>query len=160
MKTFHIRRLSEVDQDIVSHFLVEHWGSTKMVSRGRVHITDALPGFIALMGADPVALLVYSIRDGECEIVLLHTLVERIGIAVALLAAVTRVAKGASCRRLWLITTNDNTKALRFYQRNNFHLVAVYPDAVEESRRLKPEIPRTGADGIPIRDELELELLL
>ncbi len=160
MQAFHIRRLREIEHDIVSHFLVEHWGSTKMVSRGRLHITDTLPGFMALIGADPVALLAYSIQDDECEIVLLHTLVERIGIGEALLASVTQFARRARCRRLWLITTNDNTTALRFYQRNNFHLVAVYPDAVAESRRLKPEIPQTGNDGIPIRDELELEFTL
>ena len=160
MQPFHIRRLREVDHDIVAHFLVEHWGSTKMVSRGHLHVTDRLPGFLALVGADPVALLVYSIGAEECEIVLMHTLVERIGIGVSLLKAVTRLAKRSRCRRVWLITTNDNTTALRFYQRNNFHLVAVYPDAVEESRKLKPDIPRTGVDGIPIRDEIELELIL
>ena len=39
-------------------------------------------------------------------------------------------------------------------------MVAVYPDAVENSRQLKPEIPLVGNDGIPIRDEIELEKLL
>lgn len=28
------------------------------------------------------------------------------------------------------------------------------------ARRLKPEIPLAGEDGIPIRDEIELELAL
>ena len=60
--------------------------------------------------------------------------------------------------RLWLITTNDNVDALRFYQRRGFRLVAIDRDAVERSRAtLKPGIPRTGLHGIPIRDELTLE---
>ena len=60
----------------------------------------------------------------------------------------------------WQITTNDNLPALRFYQKRGFHLVAVYPDALAESRRLKPEISHIGLDGIPLRDEIELELLI
>ncbi|MGW8250920.1 MAG: GNAT family N-acetyltransferase, partial [Anaerolineales bacterium] len=59
-----------------------------------------------------------------------------------------------------LITTNDNLPALRFYQKRGFHLVALYPNALAESRRLKPEIPFKGLDGIPLRDEIELEMLI
>ncbi len=77
-----------------------------------------------------------------------------------LIEAVKQAAVSAGCRRLWLITTNDNLHALRFYQKRGFRLVAVYPNALEESRRLKPEIPLVGLDGIPLRDELELELAL
>ncbi|MBK9123270.1 MAG: GNAT family N-acetyltransferase, partial [Chloroflexi bacterium] len=62
--------------------------------------------------------------------------------------------------RLWLITTNDNLDALRFYQKRGWHLVAVHRDALNESRRLKPQIPIIGMDGIPLRDEIELEMTL
>jgi hypothetical protein len=31
---------------------------------------------------------------------------------------------------------------------------------VARARRHKPQIPEIGADGIPIRDELDLELVL
>jgi hypothetical protein len=55
------------------------------------------------------------------------------------------------------VTTNDNAPAIRFYQRRGWDLVALHRDAVNESRRLKPEIPATGVDGIPIRHELEFE---
>ena len=60
----------------------------------------------------------------------------------------------------WVITINDNLDALRFYQRRGMRLVAVRPGAVDEARRLKPSIPVIGAQGIPIHDELELELRL
>ena len=82
------------------------------------------------------------------------------GIGTALLETVKQVALEAGCRRLWLIVTNDNLPALRFYQKRGFHLAAVYPNALEASRRLKPEIPLFGLDGIPLRDEIELELTL
>jgi hypothetical protein len=49
---------------------------------------------------------------------------------------------------------------LRFYQRRGFELTALRRRAVEASRRLKPQIPAIGLYGIPIRDELELDLSL
>jgi ribosomal protein S18 acetylase RimI-like enzyme len=85
---------------------------------------------------------------------------EGAGAGTALLDAAARAARDAGCGRVWLITTNDNLRALRFYQRRGFRLVAVHPDALERSRELKPSIPETGLDGIPLRDELELELRL
>jgi ribosomal protein S18 acetylase RimI-like enzyme len=59
-----------------------------------------------------------------------------------------------------LITTNDNTHALRFYQRRGFVLSALHRGAIRRSRQLKPEIPLAGFGGIPIRDELELQMSL
>jgi ribosomal protein S18 acetylase RimI-like enzyme len=82
----------------------------------------------------------------------------RVGAGAALLEGVGALARGAGARRVWLITTNDNTHALRFYQRSGFDLVAIHRDAVAEARRLKPSIPLVGNDGVPIRHELELEL--
>ena len=75
-----------------------------------------------------------------------------------MLDAVREIAGDAGCRRLWLITTNDNLPALGFYQKRGWRLVALHRDALDESRRLKPEIPLLGIDGIPLRDEIELEL--
>ncbi len=58
---------------------------------------------------------------------------------------------------MWLVTTNDNLRALYFYQRRGFRIVAVHRDAVMHSREIKPEIPSVADNGIPILDELELE---
>jgi hypothetical protein len=77
-----------------------------------------------------------------------------------LIDAVKDRAKAEGCRRLWLITTNDNLNALGFYQRRGFRLIGLYPNALEASRKLKPQISMKAANGIPIRDELELELEL
>jgi hypothetical protein len=72
----------------------------------------------------------------------------------------TQEAIKQSCRRVWLITTNDNLNALRFYQRRGMRPVAVHRGAVDEARRIKPTVSLTGDHGIPIRDELEFELVL
>jgi ribosomal protein S18 acetylase RimI-like enzyme len=83
-----------------------------------------------------------------------------IGVGTVLIDAVKEIARQAGCSRLWLITTNDNMNALRFYQKRGFVLVAVHRNALERSRKLKPEIPLIGDDEIPLRDEIELEMML
>ncbi len=63
------------------------------------------------------------------------------------------------CSRIFVITTNDNVEALRFYQRRGFRLAELRAGDVDRSRReLRPEIPEVGEFGIEIRDEIELEL--
>jgi hypothetical protein len=59
-----------------------------------------------------------------------------------------------------LVTTNNNLRALAFYQKRGFRLVALIPGAVEQLRTLKPTIPLVDRTGLPIRDELHLELRL
>lgn len=81
-----------------------------------------------------------------------------VGAVTELIAAVRQTAVQAGCRRLWVITTNDNTAALRFYQKRGFCPAALHRDAVARSRQIKPAIPLIGNDGIPIRDEIELEI--
>jgi ribosomal protein S18 acetylase RimI-like enzyme len=160
MKTFRIRPSNKGDRDWTARFLEEHWHSTKVVTRGRIHYTDELPGFVAVQEDEPVGLVAYRIEGDECEIVTMNSMVQGVGIGSALLGAVKDIAATAKCKRLWLITTNDNVAALRFYQKRGFSLVAVHRNALEQSRRLKPEIPLVGINGIPLRDEIELELVL
>ena len=160
MKPYQVRPLNESDRDWVVSFLKKHWGSTRMVSRGKVFQADELPGFAAVQDNKPVGLLTYRIEGDQCEITTLNSLAEKEGIGTALIDAVRDIATTANCKRLWLITTNDNTAALHFYQKRGFILAALYPNALEKSRKLKPEIPLTGIDGIPLRDEIELELTL
>jgi ribosomal protein S18 acetylase RimI-like enzyme len=102
--------------------------------------------------------LTYVLDGDDCEVLTLHAAERFGGAGTALIEAVERLAADAGCARLWLITTNDNVDALRFYQRRGFRLVALHRGAVNDSRaRLKPEIPRIGEHGIELRDELELE---
>lgn len=131
-----------------------------MVSRGVVHAIDALPGFVASEQGNPVGLGTYRIQGQACEITSLDSTSERRGVGTALIEAIKKVAQQAGCQRLWLITTNDNTHALRFYQKRGFELVALHRNAMEDARKLKPQIPLIGNDGIPLRDEIELEIKL
>ena len=136
------------------------WAGPKIVTRGKVHYPDKYPGFIAVKNDKPAGLVTYNIVGKNCEITTMNSLKENIGIGSALLDAVKDAAKKQGCKLLWLITSNDNTHALKFYQKYGLKLVAVHRDAIAKSRRLKPEIPLTGKDGIEIRDEIELEMIL
>ena len=94
----------------------------------------------------------------QCEILTLHADEQWRGAGTALIEVAGQLARRQGCARLWVITTNDNVDALRFYQRRGFCLVEVHRGAVDRSRAaLKPEIPAAGAYGIPLRDEIELE---
>jgi GNAT superfamily N-acetyltransferase len=155
-----VRPLTSHDATWIERFIAERWGSTVIVSRGRLLHPVELLGFAAYEEEQPVGLATYAVDGEECELVTLDAVVQGVGIGTALVEAVIDQARVAGCRRLWLITTNDNLRALRFYQRRGFTLAALHPNALEVSRRLKPEISLVGWDGIPLRDELELERLL
>src|SRR5262249_41118740 len=136
------------------------WGQT-VARRGELVDLTGLPGFVAVADGERAGIVLYAVRGDECEVVSLLSLREGIGIGRALLDAVRAAAVEASCRRLWLVTTNDNVRALGIYQRWGMDIATFRRDAVTESRRsLKPSISEHGDDGIPLRHELELELLL
>ncbi|MFH0916069.1 MAG: GNAT family N-acetyltransferase [bacterium] len=157
---FTIRPLDDRDRAWVLG-VVQEWGADFVVSRGRRIYAARLPGFCA-MGPDgeSLGLATYEVTGDQCQLVTVHALRRHSGVGTALVGAVRDAAEAESCRRLWLITTNDNLDALRFYQRRDFELVAVHRDLREVARRLKPSIPLIGNFGIPIRDEIELELRL
>jgi ribosomal protein S18 acetylase RimI-like enzyme len=131
-----------------------------VISRGRRHDPSLLPGFVAEIDGGVAGLITYLHEGDSAEIVTLDAVIEGQGIGSALIRAAVDAVREAGCRRMWLITTNDNTPALRFYQKQGFTLAALHRNALEETRRLKPELPLTGIDGIPLRDEIELEMLL
>jgi ribosomal protein S18 acetylase RimI-like enzyme len=164
LPAFEIRELTDEGDDAVGGWaaglLRDRWGSTQIVSRGRLHDADRSPSFVAVQQGQPVGLVTYRLEGDQCEIVSLDSLVEGMGIGAALIDAVRGTAAAAGCCRLWLVTTNDNTAALRFYQKRGFSLVAVHRHALDRARELKPEIPLVGMNGIPLQDEIELELLL
>jgi ribosomal protein S18 acetylase RimI-like enzyme len=155
-----VRSLRDDERPWLEQQLIRLWGTSQVVSRGRVQDAARLPAVVCEAAGERLGLATYHIRDHECELVTLDSFAEGHGIGSALLSAVAREASREQCRRLWLVTTNDNLRALRFYQRRGLRLAALHAGAVEESRRIKPTIPLVGENGIPIRDELELELVL
>ncbi|MEM6281213.1 MAG: GNAT family N-acetyltransferase [Chloroflexota bacterium] len=141
-------------------FLQETWGGTQQVSRGVLYEVLDYPGFVAVVDGKPQGLATYRVEGLACEVIMLHSAIEGIGVSTALIEKVEEQAREVNCQRLWLITTNDNIPAIRWYQMRGFSMAAVHTGAIKKSRKLKPGIPKTGYDDIPIRDEIEFEKLL
>lgn len=156
-----VRPLTESDRAWAVQGEAESWSTPVVARLGELVDPTQLPGFIALLDGQRAGLASYAVRGDECELVTIRSLHEGRGVGRALLDAVCDAAVEAGCTRLWLITTNDNLRALELYQRWGMEIVAFYRHAVTEARRhLKPSIPERGAQGIPIAHELELELRL
>lgn len=160
MSDITIRAIREQDSEWLARFASERWGASTVISHGVTYELSKLPGFIAQDGGECVGVVTYHIEKQTCEMVSIDSLRLNQGIGTLLLDAVKNRARLAGCTRLWLITTNDNLNALRFYQKRNFVLVTIHRDAVREARKRKPQIPLVGENGIPLRDEIELEMLL
>jgi ribosomal protein S18 acetylase RimI-like enzyme len=157
-ETPQVRPVEDADRAWVAETLTRRWGATYVVSRGRRHDASALAGMLAEIDGERLGLATYMVDGDEVEVVTMDALFEGRGIGTALLEAVVRRAVAAGRRRLWLVTTNDNLDALRFYQRRGLRLVAVHRGAVDQARLIKPQIPEVGALGIGVHDEIELQL--
>jgi GNAT superfamily N-acetyltransferase len=155
-----VRPMEPDDRTWVIRRLKDAFGDTTVARRGVAVDASALPGFVATEGGRCVGLLAYDVAGGECEVVVIISVEEGQGIGRALMDAVSDHVVAAGCRRLWLTTTNDNTRAIRFYQRWGMDLCAFYRHGARRTRRVKPSLPERGADGIPLEHELEFEVLL
>ena len=156
-----IVRGADVPGERLRTHVIETWRTDFVVAHGEQIRPAELPGFVALDGDRIVGHAAYRIGADGCELVAIAADPPRAGVGSRLLERVLEAAREAGCSRVWLTTTNDNLDALRFYQRRGFRLLALRPGAVVEARRrLKPELPATGAYDIPMRDELDLELIL
>ena len=152
-----LRRLTQEDLPRLRQFWIEHWGGEELIARGNMYRPEQLEGFIVEDGAEWLGLLTFLVRDEECEVTSLDSLREGQGIGSKLMEQAIEEARARGCRRLFLITTNDNLNALGFYQKRGFEIAAIHRGAVNESRKIKPGIPLVGYNNIPLRDEIELE---
>ena len=138
--------------------IIKGWGSDILVSRGKIHRAEDLDGILVYDEKKIVGLGPYHNENNDCEIVLLETFIRNKGIGSQLIERIKEIAKTKNCKRIWIITSNDNIDAIKFYQRKGFRISKIYNNAMEESRKLKPEIPYIGNYEIPIRDEIEFEM--
>lgn len=155
---WQVQPLTPSQRQALEPLLRENWGGPLIASRGRLLDARLLPGLWVGEEGRLVGYLLYHPEGDQWEVALLEALEQGRGVGSALLGAVEELARRCGCKRLWLVTTNDNIHALAFYQRRGFSLAALHRDAVTEARKtLKPSLPLVGEGGIPLRDELELE---
>ncbi|MFH1321369.1 MAG: GNAT family N-acetyltransferase [Bacteroidota bacterium] len=160
MPKFKIIEVKDEIRNKVKGFLETYWGSSKMVTRGNLHHVNKLPGWVVFVENEIKGLISYNIINHDCEIVIIYSQIKNTGIGTKFIDLVIKRAKHEKCKRVWLISTNDNTPAIKFFQKRGFEWVNFYRNAIESSRKLKPGIPLFGKDKISIKHELEFEMIL
>jgi GNAT superfamily N-acetyltransferase len=154
----NVEAATPADRAELDAILRASWGEPRVVGHGVRYDLRILPTLVAREGSRIVGVLTYVVQHDALEVVSIDAVEPHRGIGGALLRHAAGIARDAGVSRLWLVTTNDNLDALRFYQRRGLRITAVTPGAVLASRRLKPGIPEIGLYGIPIRDEIVLEM--
>lgn len=140
-------------------WLDTHWQGS-VVAHGTSYTAADVDCLVAVEGDQVVGAVTYHLDEHGLEIVTVDADRPRQGVGTALVAAVVAEAGHRGAARVWLTTTNDNLDALGFYQAIGFRLCALRPGAVAQARRVKASIPLEAVNGLPIRDELDLELMV
>ena len=157
MTSLEVRPAVDQDRPAIEAFL-DDWGMRPVARLGEAYDPAGDPAIVAVADGLPVGVLTYRPGEDGWELGTFYVGGQRAGTGSRMLEAFIEQARRGGARRIWVVTTNDNVDALRFYQRRGFRLVALRPGAVDEARRtLKPSIPEVGDHGIPLRDELVLE---
>ena len=160
-RVFYIKSIAPNHREWVDALIAQSWAGPYIVTKGKLHDAREHEGFVAVDSGEIVGCVLFCCDEcAQCEITVLESLREGRGIGTALIRAVQEVARAKGCTRLYLITTNDNTPAIHYYQRTGFELAAVHLGALTQARKLKPQIPLTGYAGMPIKHEFEFEMQL
>lgn len=147
------------DKSAFLKLMMRHWGSHRMMIGLKTYDCAEIPllGLFSASG-ETLALASWS-PDGEVAVLCaLHSLAPGQGAAIRLLEAVKASAKARGARKLRAMLTNDNMPGLAFYQKLGFRFSGLYIEAIDAYRSVIPTIIRTGYEGIPIHDALELEI--
>ena len=156
------RRVTEENRNMINDFIINHWYSTTMIIRGKEIDMTSVDGFYSSDEEEIVGLITYLFdkKSNVIEITSLDSMRENQGIGTMLLNRVIEEARKLEYRKIVLITTNDNINAMRVYQKRGFDMVHLFHNALEISRKLKPEIPLIGENSIPLMHEIEFEMIL
>jgi ribosomal protein S18 acetylase RimI-like enzyme len=157
---YTIRPKQDSDEEALSTLMLKTWHTVEIITRGKLYPVIELEGLVATQDNELIGFVLYRYENSECEVVVLQSLEEGQGIGTKLMLEVISIAKDKGCTRVWLITTNDNIHAMHFYQRLGFSFSALYRNAMEISRQMKPQIPLLGHDGIPLKHEIEFEFII
>jgi GNAT superfamily N-acetyltransferase len=108
-----INKAQNENKDVLE--IIKGWGSDIVVSRGKIYRAEDLEGILVYENRKIIGLGLYYIINNKCEIVLLETFIENKGIGTQIIERIKIIAKTNNCRRIWIITTNNNINAIKFY---------------------------------------------
>ena len=158
--SFDVKNIGLEERQKINNFILKRWFSLEMILRGKIVDLKNINGFYMENGNNIIGLITYIIIDFSLEIISLDSVYENKGIGSLLINKIKAFANECNLKNIIVITTNDNLRALGFYQKRGFILNKVFFDSIKQARKLKPEIPIKNKNGILIRDEIELKLSL
>lgn len=153
----NIVALNNDNRSAVDQYIKDEWGGLTIVTLGNAYNANILPGYVMMHEGTIAGAILYRLDGKACEIAVLYSLMENQGIGSALIREVISLADKNGCERVWLVTSNDNTHAIRFYQKFGFALKAVHINSFDLIRKFKPHLPERGIDQIPLAHEFEFE---
>ncbi len=153
-----IRPAAPADRTRIAELATYFWDEVDVECFGQSYQVDTLPAFVACDGDEIVGVASYAREGNVVNLVMLNVLPQWQGQGAArgLIAAVTKAARAEGAKRIIVATTNDDLPALGLYQRLGFTITRVLAGKVLEYHGgIEP-----GFAGIPVRDEIQMELHL
>ncbi len=149
-------RLEAADAAFIDEQWRRLWG-LPVVSLGRQYRPTDVDGLVYRDdGGAPQGLVTWHVDGDRAEIVTVDAFEQGRHIGGRLLNSAEEELRRRGAERATIMTTNDNLRAIALYVRHGYRIVAVHLDAMERVRQLKPAVPETGRDGLPLRDVIEL----
>ncbi len=148
------------DRKALTELLRLRWSDGTVSVRGKLIGIDDVEALGVYENGRLQGIATWLVEGGTLYLATMNNVTDRRGVSTALLDAMIALGREKRFPVLRALISNDNTKAIRFYQRRGFRIVAAHIGIIDMMRRLKPSIPEKGIDGIPMRDEIELEMVL
>ena len=153
-----IRPATPADQARIAELAGYFWGEVQVESFGHSYQVDKLPAYVACDEDEIVGIASYAREGDATNLVMLNVLPQWQGRGAArdLITAVTEMTRAEGAKRVILSTSNDDLPALGFFQRLGFVITGILVGKIlEHHGGVEP-----GFAGIPVRDEIQMELQL
>lgn len=149
-------RLEPATPQDIDRLVQEHWG-LPVVCVDRLYESADLEGLVWRDDPGEIqGLVTWAVEGDRAEIVTMEAFVQGAHIGGRLLHAAEAELQRRGVRTVVVVTTNDNLRAQAFYMRRGYRVVRLDIDGMTRVRALKPEVPETGHEGLPLRDMWEL----
>lgn len=133
-----IRAITSDDSKWIKDIMGKSWGGLPLIIRGKKYYPTE--GIVAENDSGVAGFIFFEIQKTDCEIVVFEIFDKFKGTGTIMLNKLYDLAKDKKCKRIYLMTTNDNLDALRFYQRRGFSICGIHLDSIKISRKMKPSI--------------------
>jgi GNAT superfamily N-acetyltransferase len=148
-------RMEPATPEEIDRLLRENWG-LPVVCIDRLYEPADLEGLVWRDDSGIQGLVTWAVKEDRAEIVTMDAFRQGTHIGGRLLDAAESELRQRGVRTVAVVTTSDNLRAQALYLRRGYRLIRLDLDGMERVRALKPGVPETGHEGLPLRDMWEL----